>query len=69
MRARTIGQIATLIGGHLGGATTSTEPAPAVAPTTEGAGSVDLDAISDEDIERLFGGEAEPDTATEGARH
>ncbi|MEO5753212.1 MAG: SDR family NAD(P)-dependent oxidoreductase [Chthoniobacterales bacterium] len=68
MRARTIGQIATLIAGHLGGATA--EKAPTVAPTTEDASAVDLDAISDEDIDRLLGSELEPETteATEGAR-
>ncbi len=68
MRARTIGQIATLIAGHLGGATA--EAAPAAAPATEAASAVDLDAISDEDIDRLLGSEPEPETAaaTEGAR-
>ncbi len=70
MRARTIGQIATLIAGHLGGATAPAEPAPAaaVAPA-EGASAVDLDAISDEEIERLLGsGSATEETeATEGA--
>ena len=70
MRARTIGQIATLIAGHLGGATTTTEVAPAAVPAAEAASSVDLDAISDEDIERLLGSEAHPETAeaTEGVR-
>ena len=70
MRARTIGQIATLIAGHLGGATTAAEAAPVAAPTAEAASSVDLDAISDEDIERLLGSEAEPEPAeaTEGVR-
>ena len=70
MRARTIGQIATLIAGHLGGATTAAEAAPATAPTAEAASSVDLDAISDEDIDRLLGSEAEPEPAeaTEGVR-
>ncbi len=70
MRARTIGQIATLIAGHLGGATATAEAAPAAAPATEAASAVDLDAISDEDIDRLLGSEPEPETAaaTEGAR-
>jgi hypothetical protein len=56
MRARTIGQIASLIAGHLGGAapavpdsTPSAEPAPAA--------EVDLDALSDEEIDRLLGDE------------
>ena len=59
MRARTIGQIATLISGHMGGGT-STAAAPAgdskaakVAPvSTE---DVDLDALSDADLDRLLG--------------
>jgi len=61
MRARTIGQIATLIAGHMGGkapATAATIPAPAeVAATAE----VDLEALSDEDIDRLLGAEATAD--------
>ena len=59
MRARTIGQIASLIAGHLGGATAAvTEPVPVA---TEAASAVDLDAISDEEIERLLGSESHPD--------
>ena len=54
MRARTIGQIAALIAGHLGGATQSSESAP-VAVQAETTSAVDLDAISDEEIERLLG--------------
>jgi acyl carrier protein len=53
MRARTIGQIAALIAGHLGGATTAVESIP-VAVQTEATSAVDLDAISDEEIERLL---------------
>ena len=57
MRARTIGQIASLIAGHLGGAATvSAEPA-SVTATGEEASAVDLEAISDEAIDRLLGGE------------
>jgi acyl transferase domain-containing protein/acyl carrier protein len=55
MRARTIGQIATLISEHLGGsadakpkAEVADAPAPAVA-------EVDLDALSDVDLDRLLG--------------
>jgi NADPH:quinone reductase-like Zn-dependent oxidoreductase/acyl carrier protein len=55
MRARTIGQIAGLIAGHLGGAASVVESAPAAVPA-ETASAVDLDAISDEEIERLLGG-------------
>jgi hypothetical protein len=58
MRARTIGQIAALIAGHLGGASTSTETVSAVVQT-EAASAVDLDAICDEDIERLIGLDAD----------
>jgi acyl carrier protein len=58
MRARTIGQIATLIAGHMGGATTAAPatpgpaPAPAAATTSD---EIDLEALSDEDIDRLLG--------------
>jgi len=68
VRARTIGQIAVLIANHIGGTapTASAEPAP-VAATAESASAVDLDAISDEDIERLLGSETEtPETETIG---
>jgi hypothetical protein len=60
MRARTIGQIASLIMGHLGGATSApvAEPTP-VAPSSESTDAVDLDAISDEEIERLLGNETD----------
>lgn len=69
MRARTIGQIATLISGHMGGGT-STAAAPAgdskaakVAPvSTE---DVDLDALSDADLDRLLGDD--PADAEKGA--
>ncbi len=63
MRARTIGQIASLIANHLGGATTAAESAP-VTVQAEAASAVDLDAISDEEIERLLGRESESE-ATE----
>jgi acyl carrier protein len=57
MRARTIGQIATLIAGHLGGATTAPAVVAAVGAEAEVAtmGDVDLDALSDEDIAGLLG--------------
>ena len=55
MRARSIGQIATLIAGHMGG---KSAPATAVEfADTAPAAEVDLDALSDEDIDRLLGGE------------
>jgi acyl carrier protein len=58
MRARTIGQIAALIADHLGGGVAKSEPAP-VAVQPEAASAVDLDAISDEEIERLLGRESD----------
>jgi acyl transferase domain-containing protein/acyl carrier protein len=70
MRARTIGQIAALMAGHLGGATAAAEPVPMPAvATAEAASAVDLDAISDEDIERLLGSESAAERATEGVPH
>ena len=60
MRARTIGQIATLIAGHVGG----TAPAPATTPANgsmpvaqpaTSTVEVDLDALSTEEIGRLLG--------------
>jgi len=68
MRARTIGQIAILIAGHMGGNTAA--PAPAAAPAEVAAtGEVDLEALSDEDIDRLLGAEAtsDKDPAPQGA--
>jgi hypothetical protein len=56
MRARTIGQIATLIAGHMGGATAPAAPAAPVVETAP-VGEVDIDALSDEDIDRLLGGD------------
>ena len=48
MRARTVGQIASLIAVHLGGAASAAvaQPAP-IAAATESASAVDLDAISE----------------------
>jgi NADPH:quinone reductase-like Zn-dependent oxidoreductase/SAM-dependent methyltransferase/acyl carrier protein len=64
MRARTIGQIATLIAGHLGGAgSTATSPATAPALAAESAVSsveVDFDALSSEQIERLVSNDKDP---------
>jgi len=62
MRARTIGQIASLIAGHMGGKTST--PAPAAAPAPVEASvteDVDLEALSDEDIDRLLGADAAAD--------
>src|SRR5947207_14897839 len=62
MRARTIGQIASLIAGHLGAAVTAPESAPVVAES-EAVTAIDLDAISDEEIERLLGPDSESNAA------
>jgi hypothetical protein len=74
MRARTIGQIATLIAGHIGGcAPTAAAPPVAVpTPTAEPIAppievEVDLDALSSEQIDRLFGNDEKP--VPEAASH
>jgi acyl carrier protein len=63
MRARTIGQIASLIAAHMGGKTAPAAAtpvaAPEEAPTTE---EVDLEALSDEDLDRLLGDGSVSDT-------
>ncbi|RYD77288.1 MAG: SDR family NAD(P)-dependent oxidoreductase [Verrucomicrobiaceae bacterium] len=67
MRARTIGQIATLIAGHMGGTSGAPAPAAPVAAPVESApaGEVDLDALSDEDIDLLLGDDDEaPESET-----
>jgi acyl transferase domain-containing protein/NADPH:quinone reductase-like Zn-dependent oxidoreductase/SAM-dependent methyltransferase/acyl carrier protein/short-subunit dehydrogenase len=58
MRARTIGEIASLIAGQMGGVTVVTEAAPVTA-TAEATGEVDFEALSDQDIDRLVGGASE----------
>jgi NADPH:quinone reductase-like Zn-dependent oxidoreductase/SAM-dependent methyltransferase/acyl carrier protein len=64
MRARTIGQIATLIAGHVGGtAQSATSPPTPLRPTEQPAPSsseVDLDALSIEQIDRLLGSDENP---------
>ena len=68
MRARTIGQIASLIAGHMGGKTAVAAPPPPVAPVeTAASEEVDLEALSDEDLDRLLGNGSAPDTDPEGA--
>jgi len=62
MRARTIGQIATLIAGHMGGATAAPAPAAAAAPVEAAVtDDVDLEALSDEDLDRLLGDDSTSD--------
>jgi hypothetical protein len=62
MRARTIGQIAALIAGSMGAKTATPAPPPPVAPVEASvAEDLDLEALSDEDIDRLLGAEATAD--------
>jgi hypothetical protein len=62
MRARTIGQIATVIAGHMGGKAPATATAPAQTPAeATAAAEVDLEAISDEDLDRLLGDDSASD--------
>jgi acyl carrier protein len=62
MRARTIGQIASLIAGHMGGKTATPAPAAAAAPVEAAVTEdVDLEALSDQDIDRLLGADATAD--------
>jgi acyl carrier protein len=66
MRARTIGQIATLIAGHMGAKTSEPLPTPSeVTPEPAAAGEVDVDALSDQEIDRLLEGQASPDRLSE----
>jgi acyl carrier protein len=58
MRARTIGQIASLIAEHMGGAAVTTPKVLALAEESESTDQVDLDALSDEQIGRLLGDES-----------
>jgi acyl carrier protein len=56
LRARTIGQIASLIAGSMGGASTPTPAAtPVEASVTD---DLDLETLSDEDLDRLLGADA-----------
>ena len=56
MRARTIGQIATLIAEHMGGTAAAVTTKAAVSPAEPAStGEVDLEALSDEEIDRLLG--------------
>jgi acyl carrier protein/nucleoside-diphosphate-sugar epimerase len=71
MRARTIGQIASLIAGHVGGAAPAAtapvaSPLSPVAPL-ESQPEVDFDALSGEEIDRLLGDEKPAPEATSHA--
>jgi hypothetical protein len=55
MRARTIGQIATLIAEQMGGDSDSAPKAEVVAEVVE-TSELDLDSISDDDLDLLLGG-------------
>jgi len=61
LRARTIGQIATLITGHLGGGAAASGPVAPVAAEVEAvsADEIDFGEIADEELERLVAGGAE----------
>ena len=67
MRARTIGQIASLISEHIGGSQSaaSTEN---TATTTQSlpAAEIDVDALSDDDIDALLGGSSDSEPASPG---
>lgn len=63
MRARTIGQIATLISEHLGGESGGAAKSAAAPVVETPVAEVDVDALSDEDIDALLGdGDAETTT-------
>jgi hypothetical protein len=62
MRARTIGQIASLIAGYMGNKAATPLPAAAAAPLEASVTEdVDLEALSDEDIDRVLGADATAD--------
>jgi hypothetical protein len=74
MRARTIGQIATLMLNHLGGgAPTTPAPSTSATPTpaeaSKAAGDIDFDALSSEEIDRLIGDGDDEDPLLEAAPH
>jgi len=65
MRARTIGQIATLMMAHMGGNAPAITAAPVAAPqasveATTSVGEIDFDALSSEEIDRLMGDDQDP---------
>jgi acyl carrier protein len=66
MRARTIGQIVTLIAGHMGATTVGGSAAqPAVPATPAPAEDVDVEALSNEEIDRLLDSQSGLDAGPE----
>jgi acyl carrier protein len=61
MRARTIGQIASLIAGHMGGKPAAVAPVPVASAKPAASEDLDLEALSNEDIDHLLGTEAKRD--------
>ncbi len=61
MKARTIGQIATLIAEHMGAAKGATAAPAVIVVEPAAAEDVDLDAISDEDLDQLLGADTPVD--------
>ncbi len=59
MRARTIGQIAKLIAEHMSGTSKSASPAGSPSAPPAPAEEVDVDALSNEEIDRLLEGQAD----------
>jgi hypothetical protein len=67
MRARTIGQIASLISEHIGGSQSAAASENTAATTqTLPAAEIDVDALSDDDIDALLGGSSDPEPAASG---
>ena len=67
LRARTIGHIIKLIGEHMGAKTAA--PVPPVSTTRPAAAEeVDLDALSDDDIDRLLGDDVSTDETTSAGK-
>jgi acyl carrier protein len=68
MRARTIGQIATLIGEQMG--SDGDAPAkPVIAEAATSSEEIDLDSISDEDLDLLLGGAPQSDEAVPAGKN
>ncbi len=66
MKARTIGQIAMLISEHMGGGDSGASNIPLLAAEPESSDKVDLEALSDRDIDALLGSGEVADLVLEG---